>query len=453
MKICVMTWGNSAGWKEIQYKYNGKTFKSKIALPLLEESENFDKIIILSTDSLAAENNKVLSVQNYSQLLSLVEEKIRDYIINELNFEKIMNKMQVIVSFATGDYGELKIQGKGTDFYYHIFYELSKLFAQMLLNDNDLKNDHEIKVIIDITHGINYMPVNMYTIVRLILNVFGFFFKNIKINVVNSDPFIGRVNPDCLNINIIEETFIIPRVYFVNDKDLSRSLIVFKDLDNERKRTIGIKKYRFENSEKELYKKTLLFLASFYHKLPLHVIHYLPKAESIMELTRKIFEEFFNFISLSKSDNKIVLTRELSLNNHVENLSKAFILSLILDKMGIKNDSEIKISDVEKVNDHLFREFQIEKNRTDVELDNIRKEDKGKIDFITNDYETYIEIENKYRKKNGLNKLNSGEIRDRNFFAHAGFEYNSIKLRKEGSNIFIKVNEDYEDKIVKFLIS
>lgn len=451
MKIYITTWGNPAIWKEIEYKYNGRAFKSKSTLPLLEETENFDKIIIISIDSLANEHNKVFHVQDYSQLPDLVQEKIRDYLVNELKFDKIIDKTHVIVSFATGDYGELKIQGKGTDFYYHIFYELSKLFAQVLLND--LKNDQEIIVVVDITHGVNYMPVNTYTVVRLILNVFGFFFKSIKVNVVNSDPLIVKVKPDYLNINIIEETTIVPRVYFVNDKDLSKSLTVFKEMDNEKKRTIGTKRYKFGNSEKKLYEKTLLFLASFYHKLPLHVIHYLPKAQDIMNLSEKIFGEFFNFISLSKSDNKIILTRELSLNNHIENLSKAFVLSLILNKMGIKNDSEIGISDVQKVNKELFEKFKIEQSRAEVELDNIRKEDKGIVGFIPNDYETYIEIQNKYRQKNGLDKLNSNKINKRHFFAHAGFEYNSIKLRKEGNNIFIKVNEDYEDKIASLLLS
>ena len=53
-----------------------------------------------------------------------------------------------------------------------------------------------------------------------------------------------------------------------------------------------------------------------------------------------------------------------------------------------------------------------------------------------------------------MNKNNdSNKVDKRNFFAHSGFEYNSIELKKLGNEIYIKVKDNKINEINSLILN
>ncbi|MCX7759096.1 MAG: CRISPR-associated CARF protein Csx1 [bacterium] len=453
MKIYIATWGNPFAWKETQYRYRNEMFKSCSTLGIIDKIENPDRIIIISLDSIADQDPNCINCKEYNPIVEIAKNKIQEYIINNLKLDYLLNKMDIIISLSVGEFQRLSVVGQSTDFYFHTFHSLSKFFIEYFLtNKNKIKISDNIEIIIDISHGINFMPVICYSVTRMILNIWGFLFNNLRIRVLNSDPFIGQANPEYLNINVIEETRIVPRIYISsNDFSLSTSLLVSPFIEDSLKKEIVKRKNEFTLEENNTYREALIFLSAFYNKLPLHTAVYLPDKQKIVELINKIINEHLKYVTLEiKGEQKLKVQRSLFINYHFENLLKALTVISIFEYLGVKNFDEIELDELKKLNQQLFKNFSVEKNRAEVEIEEIKQKEK----YIIGNFREYINIENEFRKQLRLNTLQFANTIDRrNFFAHAGFEYNSIKIKKVGGKIFLKVNEIFKKEIENILLS
>lgn len=449
-KVYITVWGNPYAWKSVNYKYGGQTCNSTTTLKIVDQVDNPSKIIIIALDSVIEAGqvvdpkNDEISCKNYEEIQNLAYEKISNYIKQKIN-EDIMKKTEICVSFSIGEFKKIKIDGHSTDFYFDIFVKLSKLLTNILLeNPTENIEKQEIEIIIDISHGINFMPVIAYSVTRIILNILCFLFNKIKLKVINSDPFIIPDENTYLNINTIEETTISPRIYVYKDKVISKCLYLSNFLNPEQKKNLGEQISALFKEKSELYMRILLFIFAFYNKLPLHTIHYLPKMEDVQNLIDIIVQKHLESIEITTNENgKKVIKRQLYFGPIVENLSKALILTKILKYLNIEPKDEISIDEIKKINDKLLKKFNIEKNRIDIEIYKIEKYK----DHITSDYQTYMQI-----IKNGEITESNKSVDKRNFFAHAGFEYNSIKLKKFNDKIFIKINEDLREKIENHIL-
>ncbi|MCS7244237.1 MAG: CRISPR-associated CARF protein Csx1 [Candidatus Calescibacterium sp.] len=453
MKIYIATWGNPFAWKETQYRYGNEILKSCSTLEIIDKIENPDKIIIISLDSIADQDPNCINCKEYNEIVEIAKNKIQEYIVNNLKLEYLLNKTEVITSLSVGEFQRLSMVGQSTDFYFHTFHNLSKFFIEyFLMNKNKIKISDNIEIIIDISHGINFMPVICYSVTRMILNIWGFLFNNLRIRVLNSDPFIGQANPQYLNINVIEETRIVPRIYISSDDlFLSRSLLVSPFVEDNLKKEIVKRKNEFTLEENNTYREALIFLSAFYNKLPLYSVVYLPNKQKITELINKIINEHLNYITVEiRSEKKLKVQRNLFINHHFENLLKVLSLISIFEYLGVKASDEVEINELKNLNQKLFENFSVEKNRVEVEIEEIKQKEK----YIIGNFREYINIENEFRKQLRINTLQfSNTINRRNFFAHAGLEYNSIKIKKVGEKIFLKVNEIFKKEIENILLS
>jgi len=316
--------------------------------------------------------------------------------------------------------------------------ELSLFFGDVLenLKEEDLKENEKeretekkrikLEVILDITHGINYMPTLTYRALREILHILAYTY-DVNLKVLNADPYIRQVRPQKLNINVIEETKILP------------NLVAYKS----GKRPIEPRKEHQEYGQiidnflrQITYNKQNIhiFLSAFIYAMPVFVISYLINSQNIENLINQISREFERYITINK-DYKIIIERNLEYRIEFENLIKTYLVNSILEAKGFSSKADIPLTDIQQLNDKVFSELAIESNRIDKEIKEIN--DIQSLSTLQQNYQVYIQL---------LNKPIQNRIDKRNFFAHAGFEYNAIELRKINDNIEVRIRENLKVK-------
>jgi len=302
--------------------------------------------------------------------------------------------------------------------------------------------NEKIEVIFDATHGINYTTILTYRALREILEILAYVY-DVNLKVLNSDPYIGReAKIDTLNINVIEESKILPKisVYRSNDKPVQ----VYSLLDDETKGKIGrdISTFIFQISFNIDKNKIFIFLGSFLYALPVFLLSYMMKSSELKDKIEKIAKEFKKNIDLNNSS-KLEIIRKWEFRENFANLIKTYLVSSILVKFGFNRLDDIPLSKIEDLKEKFYKKFPIESNRIDVEIGDRGIE--GVKEYLTSEFRPYFKIVEKEDKS--LDK--------RVFFAHAGFPYNVIELKRENDEIYIKIydknREDAENCIIKSL--
>jgi CRISPR-associated protein, MJ1666 family len=426
MKILMATWGNPLGWQEVGYYYKGKSEKSKDPLGLIKEVENPDKTIIVIPDTLSDNSIDSLKNPSYSEIKTICDNLIFNFCTKELNFTP--NK--IIISYGFGEFNRTKFQGNAMDFYYKVFQELSFYFAELLAE----MESKEIEVIFDATHGINYTTILTYRSLREILEIFSYVY-DVKLKVLNSDPFFGRAGVSKLNINIIEESKILPRISVYNSS--KKPIEPYVSLEGKDKKELGQIISNFLSQISYNRDEILVFLGSFFFALPVFVLSYMISPKDLKDKIEKISNEFENFIFLNSSG-KLEILRKFEFKENFSNLVKAFLISAILEKLGFKKLSDFQLSEVEKLKEEIFKNLPVESNRIDKEIYDIQN-----LQNITQDYQVYSSILNK----------NLSKIDKRNLFAHAGFEHNTIELRKDNNEIYIRTYENDKKEVENLIIN
>jgi len=414
MKILIAVWGDPKGWNEVNYEYQGQSEKAKSAINLIKRVENANKTVIICVDTLA--DNHLQSAQCYAEIKNKAEYIVKDFCSNQ--FSILPDK--VIVGYGVGEFNNTIFIGNAQDFYYEVLKELSLLFGDAV---RCLREEKEIEVILDITHGINYMLTLTYRALREILQILAYTY-DVKLKVLNSDPYIRQVKPEKLNINVIEETRILPNlVAYRSDK---RPIEPRKD-HNKYGQIIG-NLLRQINYDK---RKIHIFLSAFIHAMPVFIISYLMNSRVTKNLINQISQEFENSITIDKNQ-KIIIERNLEYRIEFENLIKTYLVSSILEAKGFSSKVDIPLADIQQLKDKVFSKLAIEVNRIDKEINDIQN-----LGNLQPNYQVYAQL---------LNKPIQNQIDKRNFFAHAGFEHNVIELRINNSAIELRINQQLKQK-------
>ncbi len=433
MKILISTWGNPKTWSRVSYRYKDEEKKNvKDPLLLIKETEEIDKTIIVSIDTLFDEtlfDENSIEVEKYEKVRERAEEVIKNFCIEEMEY----TPDKIIISFGVGEFNKTKFIGNAMDCYFLLLKELSFTFTEWLKND---KGSEEIEIYLDISHGINFLPVLCYRALKEILQILSYS-VNIKLTVLNSDTYIRSPKPANdtykLNVNIIEEDKVLPRVYIT--KSDKNPIAPFWGLTDEEKKGINIILRNIKIEE-----KIFVFLSSFIFAIPHFVISYLPGAKNLEKKIKKIMQELEKKIEIIKPKNgKLEIKRKIQFTSNFENLIKAYILSWVLNKNKISQKTEISIEDIKIIKEKIWeKNFPTESNRIDVEIKGIN-EIKERLKNKWKSYASY------------LGKRESNQIDKRNFFAHAGFEHNIIKIRKNNDIIEIRINSKLKKEALNLL--
>lgn len=431
MKILFEVWGNYKNWREVNYIFNGKKQRSYTTLPLLNQELKPDKLFVIVSDTL---------INNFWQTSHSDQKEYCDYLKeikkDIISFSKdILKEDDIIIVPGVGKFDKAEFNGNPNNFFYIVYYEISKRIISYLNNQNELSN---IEVYLDITHGINYMTVMTYRAIKDIFSIISFFYSKVKYVVLNSDPVVGTENIE-VNVNEIENIFLVPQFSFYKFNNYQKILQPSKYINNNQKEVIGkdINKKIKEIIAKNYLDECLCFAASFQHALLPFIYYFLADIGILKNLLDNVINIFNSKLLFNScGSNKISVVQQVNILPLFQSLLQTFlIVNLIVKKCKVERENEIEIKEFEENLIKLYNYNPPLKTRINKELDKIKN-----IPNINNYYKDYgfYTIEN-YE--------NTNKIDDRNLYAHSGFAYTIIQLKKGNGNIFIKIKEP-KDKIL-----
>ena len=227
--LLIATWGSPQTWRDVDYTVNSKRYRTCVTtIPLVEslESKNsreLDVAIIVLDSLIAAGGSKrregkcykcfelhrdklKAQVDDYNGILSSVESFTRSFIecVSEGTLER--GRVEVVVAPASGSFGGWLFMGGA-------FNYSSVVLAGLA---DKLGSNAYSEVVLDFSHGVNYMPSQLAYIRDMIagLQLAGGI-DNVTIRAYNSDPVVDGVKEARINV-IFEERvgeIRIPRIW------------------------------------------------------------------------------------------------------------------------------------------------------------------------------------------------------------------------------------------------
>lgn len=418
--ILIAPWGDPEGWKEVRYKYKDIEINSKTSLKIIQDIEKPDKTIIIVLDTLADGSEKY---NNYNEIKKDVEFKIKEFA-----YKSNLYNSEIIVAPGTGTFKNGIFEGKPTDFYYYILWELV-----LKLIDN---YDEEITIHLDLTHGINYTTILTYRAIKEILKIYSIFTKKLNFKAYNTDPSfpfgISTLKVNLIeNVNIKEETF--------NEKININQRLPLKalDLTSEERRELNQKYIKWLNKNNiniNLINKNLSsFIGALYNGLPMAIFRFFPDRKILKKIIiyiLNLYERYF-IIKIKKDSNKLKIIKRLSIENNFKIYIFVFLVSTLLEKMNIlvKQKNIVSIEEIEKIVEELFYFDERIKIKIQDDIYNLR-----------NDLEEKDIKE--WKIYNDILCRKIGNPDERNFLAHSGLERNVVEI-KEGYFTFILNNNRF----------
>lgn len=417
LKILIAPWGDPAGWQETTYVLDNQKLKSKSSLKLLKQIINPDYSIVLASDTLAVEG------QNYNEVKESALEKVEKF-LKENNIEDI----NVFILPGVGKFQdritkkEVYFKGNPTNYYYSLIFQLSNFFIKKL----NLKEANTIEVYLDITHGVNYMPVMTYRALQEILSILSMFLQ-VNFTVYNTDPAMPFSLASEIEINIIENSKVSPnplRKKAKNKDSISFNNKYKEDIDSLRKL-------------EPHYEEINAFIGSIFNGFPLAVYTFFPNIDLLKNLVEKSYELFEKAISV-KDNNLLKVERELNLNENFKVFTMALLISSLIKEKELLSEGkkEVSFEELESLKNNLFKFDNRLRNFLDNEIGHNLKE-------IIFSFKKESKLSSGWKQLSNLLGQKQGNPHKRNFLAHGGFEYNAVLVKEENGKILFKYKDEF----------
>jgi CRISPR-associated protein Csx1 len=486
-RLLVEVWGNPSGWEKTKYEYIGQDEESyKTTLPRLINDLNPDKAIVFVPDTIVSEEST-----SYGEIVRRVEENIRGF-IRDLDIE-VGDRVEVLVQPNIGYYildkekiREIRAIGSTNNYMLTFALSLSRVLEEFMVQ---LQNSREkrIEVYIDITHGVNYMPVLARATLYHILSSIGIFL-NVKLVVLNSDPvvqsskskeseshtIVKKIHEVEVQNPLIPEHLYFPHLYDLYEKRLEqrKELVLFRSLgDGERiLETIGLREEFEEQVNKlreienrlisevfqcgrgvdtmECITNLLAFASSIQFILPLWILYLKPQLNQLEDtmplskleetIRRKVLEEI---IIAKMYNNTLYIIHTAEPTMVLLDLVKAFLAMEALSVLGYKDINPQNITLRDLTLDKVFSEKPIVhyspilryfSNRLKFDDRRMKEQIKKWLKSHYSNLDSTRDIKAPLAEiydKNSSKQVNfKSEDFERNFISHSGLEYNIVKL-------------------------
>ena len=405
MKLLIAPWGNPFNWKEIRYRFETTTCTSKTSLCVLVKALKPERILILVADSLVR-SEKVKETPGYEAIKEAVKEDIGEF-LEKTCFSEDLSKVEICVLPGTGYFQNGSFEGQILDYYYRLLYELAKIASESELSEIHL----------DLTHGLNFMPVLTYRAVKEILQVVSFF-KSVKFTAYNADPFTGELS-EILTLHRVEETEESPRFPTLSPYEVNESSRFFEKLvvdENDRK---------LKSVDKVWLKEVLTFLGGMVYGLPLILTTFFVPAEEVFSHLKEALNIYEKEIKICKEEGRLRLTRPARLSPLFRVLTLAWLLLKFFEKENLleTRQEEIFLHKFKSIAEKVFWKNNVFQSILGTEMHNLKRSLKRRIKGFPFDWKLLAEIEDREPGPPDL----------RNFFAHGGLEknvVNSVKRKK-----------------------
>lgn len=431
LTILIAPWGQFKSfkdgkmkWSEVEYFLAGEGLEERSLTPLKLLHEKFkpQETLIFVLDTLGED----IDFESYDKLREFVRRSTVDFAkgvgIQNVNIA-VLPGNRIFVSRAYR--GDLK------DYYYLVLYQLSVLIYRSL--ERRLGEVSKLKVVIDLTHGVNFMPVLTYEAVRQLLSVIAAF-VDVELIAFNSEPFSGggkkyavfEVSRDDVRFSLI-----------FSGVNLANILKPFILLSFQEKKELGKK---LNNEIKEVVKTSYLdelniFLNSFKWGMPLAMYAFFPDSSSIEDLLNFLLSLYWNHIDF----NAKVVNRSVSFGCGFETLVKAWLVSSILRQMDVSNEMQVDIQELIRLTEGVIRRIDVARYYvTKNELTNIYRaaKDRKLMD------KSLAELKGHFPRNPATDP--------RIFVAHAGLEENITHVKSEEGKIYLYYdNSEVLKKVLK----
>lgn len=419
-KVLITTWGSpwknfidrrrgysEYRWAEVKYRLLGTDEEviSRSSLPLMLNYLRPDKVVIIVLDTVA------YKLSSYKELINHVRDMYEDFIINELGIK--LSSIDIVVAPGVGKFPNGVFIGSASDYRSFILYKLSKVINELL--SKGLVNDLELHL--DLTHGINFMPALTYSVVKELASILQVFLSRVRLVTYNAEPYVGSIKE--LNIHVIEDLmkFPWPTYSLINPKQIFSK----HNLSNEECRNLDVK-IRELSSNYELIQRLTCVVAGIEYGLPLTIYSFLIDDGSDWNLIHSLIQVYLAYVR-TDYDEGLVVNRRLGLGSSFYELVKAVLTNSLINKLGIKQVTEVSIDKLDELRKLLFSCNHLMDVRISKDLHQIKEGIKG----------------NRLHKWTLLSKvLGSGTVDIRNFISHSGLLSDLVEVRVSNDEILLR---------------
>ena len=468
MKWLISAWGDPSGWKEVEYRYKGKSIKSANHLGLVQEVEKPNETLIMVGDSLAYPSVVGEDVKTYDGL----REKLENYIRKQY-FEKFQIKSAklVILPGGKGTYfwrrnqEYLTIEGKSKDLKFVALWYFIQLLERSL---NKILEKENLEIIFDASHGWNFVPIMVYQTLGLVLEIISFFGIDVTFKMIASEPFVDENTP--LNVVEIEEKKIPIGVYRYKAKEGTTYVSSLGLLDKRFSSLKGqLGKFIKKEYQNLIVKDIPLIIGAFYNGLLLAVKTFYTPTAQIKPLIDKLFEVYYNGITLSVEGNKTTIRRALFFHPYTEVLLISYLYNLLTEALSdsyFLERKDVSLKELRNFACKLFAKDEKKLIAITKELGDCEDRTKGEIASVVekllkegkslNYWKRLKELiegeeENEGNAEAKKDKIKKESIAERNFLAHAGLSRAEIEVKYTDGDIFIRYSSKRLEEIKKWV--
>lgn len=489
LNLLIATWGSpwadpcrpreGLSWGEVTYVgISGKEVRSRTTLPLLLEELSPEGVLILACDTVACCSD-LREGEGYGDLREAVRRKYVGFIKDILSAEGLsdcVSRVEVAVVPCLGRFrnGEFDVEVSDTRLW--ILYELMNFLVSKGIKGGG--GGEELNIYLDLTHGPNYVPTITYSALRSLLHHVAFSNLRVRLRVLNTDPYVRGVT-DKLRVNVVEDTEIQKLTEWQpteSDSKLgfkSRQASAGIPADINKKLEQVNRSIEPKEAGKVINDLTLLY-ASVHLGLPLLTLEALSRVS--YERVRKTLKELFNthlsqcFTAEASGEGnqcKLIVKEIITIRSPklTEFTIKAATLLAALEKSVRQHTTKREgptLRELGKVREaiawnevinlvisnelHKIKEVICEYILTK----SMEGEDKANIskEHIEKCVGTLKQLEKGAPLADIIKELGRevGSFNPRNFLAHAGLEYNTIKAETHAT---LKYREEYMKEIIK----
>ena len=378
-------------WYCVTYVIDDAEVKALTTLPAIykyvkSKYKSIDRAVAIVQDSAFS---KFQSVDRYDDVERVVEEMYRGFLSSQkVDNQKIDSVPKVIVSPSVGRFlnkyqgsgnkvidVRVDICGEASDFRIYLYLKLAKVMLEVVDKAIE-KRDKNLIVHLDLSHGVNYVPTLLRTVVQDLLSLVAVYggFEKVKLVVYNSEPVTSEETGDAYRIHIIDEValkdggnfYVTPLLEGVKQLRLfkvTKHCIEGRNLESVG-RELGEESSRISKSlklDEESVYRINVFVGSLVNGLPLLALETMPET-SLDQFINEVLKAFKKFIIVNsgfgeRGGHILRISRLAALKEPVKALTKILLAKELIAKRFMQRydrDEDIELGSLEKTAGELY---------------------------------------------------------------------------------------------------
>ncbi len=413
MRLLVAPWGNPK-WSEVDYLFDGERIRSRTSLTAIQRAISPDRTLILVLDTLASRGS------DYEEVERGVRERVRGFAEENglMNFE-------IIVAPGVGNFKNGEFRGSMLDYYHYTMFRLAEELAE--------GDEEGVEVHLDLTHGINFMPVLTYRALKELLGIASIF-TNARLVVYNSDPYSKDVSKELI-VNKLEDEIVRPEP--PSNLTEEKRPVVFLELSEEEREVVRKEKLSILDEVEAIRRREVLaFMGGLLGGLPLSVYTFFVSSEDLRRILLRTLEVYRSYIEVSEGD-RLSVRRKIGLGSDFRTYVLAYLMSRFLERRGVGRKRKVSLKDIDRLREEIFWFDERSSVTLQKEVHHLKAVTYG-IDLL--DWTTYRAVEE--RGSLVAERLEDGPD-ERNFLAHGGLERNVVEIAKIDGEIYLRYSDRY----------